>query len=77
MLNKERQIEELWDLKHRNDNDKDWVNYEENILDRTLSPYLYQNDQMKDYLDNIKGIPSRWFDQSNLIKILCPKINGF
>ena len=46
MLNKERQIEELWDLKHRNDSDKDWVDYENVILDRTLSPYVFQNDQM-------------------------------
>ena len=68
MLNKERQIEELWDLKHRNDTDKDWVDYEDIILDRTLSPYVFQNDEMKNYLDNIKGIPSRWFDQVNMIK---------
>jgi hypothetical protein len=68
MLNKERQIEELWDLKHRNDTDKDWVDYEDIILDRTLSPYVFQNDEMKSYLDNIKGIPSRWFDQVNMIK---------
>jgi len=68
MLNKERQIEELWDLKHRNDSDIDWVDYENVILDRTLSPYVFQNDQMKGYLDNIKGMPSRWFDQVNLIK---------
>ena len=68
MLNKERQIEELWDLKHRNDSDIDWVDYENVILDRTLSPYVFQNDQMKGYLDNIKGMPSRWFDQANLIK---------
>ena len=68
MLNKERQIEELWDLKHRNDTDKDWVDYEDIILDRTLSPYVFQNDEMKSYLDNIKGVPSRWFDQVNMIK---------
>jgi hypothetical protein len=68
MLNKERQIEELWDLKHRNDTDRDWVDYEDIILDRTLSPYVFQNDEMKRYLDNIKGIPSRWFDQVNMIK---------
>lgn len=68
MLNKERQIEELWDLKHRNDTDRDWVDYEDIILDRTLSPYVFQNDEMKNYLDNIKGIPSRWFDQVNMIK---------
>jgi hypothetical protein len=23
---------------------------------------------MKNFLDNIKGMPSRWFDQANLIK---------
>ena len=49
MLNKERQIEELWDLKHRNDSDIDWVDYENVILDRTLSPYVFQNDQMKNF----------------------------
>jgi hypothetical protein len=68
MLNQERQVTELWDLKHRNDSDKDWVDYEKSIMDRTLSPYIFQNDNMKDYIDQLAGFTSRWFDQTNLIK---------
>ena len=68
MLNQERQVPELWDLKHRNDSDKDWVDYEKSIMDRTLSPYIFQNDNMKDYIDQLAGFTSRWFDQTNLIK---------
>jgi hypothetical protein len=68
MLYKDRQIPELYDLKHFHDNDNDFINYEEVILDKSLSPRIYQNDMMVGYLDRIKKIVALMFDQINIIK---------
>lgn len=68
MLYKDRQIPELYDLKHFHDNDNDFINYEETILDKSLSPRIYQNDMMVGYLDRIKKMVALLFDQVNIIK---------
>lgn len=68
MLNKQRQIEELWDLKHFNDSDTDFVDYENSILDKSLSGYIFQNEMMANYIDNIKPLVALWFDRVNEIK---------
>lgn len=68
MLYKDRQIPELYDLKHFHDNDNDFINYEEVILDKSLSPRIYQNDMMVGYLDRIKKMVALMFDQINIIK---------
>lgn len=68
MLNQQRQLDELYNLKHFNDSDDDFVDYEGVILDKSVSPYVFQNDMMKNYLDSIKPLASLWFDRVNEIK---------
>jgi len=68
MLYKDRQIEELYDIKHFHDNDNDFINYEETILDKSLSSRMFSNDMMAGFLDRIKKIAALMFDQMNIIK---------
>ena len=46
MLFERKDLPELHFLKHRLDDESNFVNYEEKILDTTLSPYMYNNDTM-------------------------------
>lgn len=68
MLNQQRQLDELYNLKHFNDSDDDFVDYEGVILDKSVSPYVFQNNMMKNYLDSIKPLAALWFDRVNEIK---------
>jgi len=68
MLNQQRQLDELYNLKHFNDSDDDFVDYEGVIFDKSVSPYVFQNDMMKNYLDSIKPLAALWFDRVNEIK---------
>ena len=68
MLYEEKQIPELYYMKHRNDNDTDYVNYEKNILNKTLSPYIFNNDIMNSFLSRLQKLVSILFDQHNIIK---------
>ncbi len=68
MLYKDKQIKELYDLKHRHDKNDDWVDYEDVLLKKSLSPYLYKNDKMNDFLNNIQKITVLLFDNNNIIK---------
>ena len=53
MLRKEKEISELYELKHFHDNYKKGFNYENEILKRTLSPHMYDNDNMANFLNKI------------------------
>lgn len=68
MLYEERQLPELYYMKHRHDNDTDYVDYEKNILDKSLSPYLFNNDLMNSFLKKLRKLISILFDQHNIIK---------
>lgn len=68
MLYDYRQIPELNDLKHRNDDNKDYVAYEDKILTNTTSPYMYNNDLMNSYLLRMQRLASLMFDQFNIMK---------
>lgn len=68
MLYKDREIKELYDIKHRHDYDEDYVNYEDNILNNSLSPYLFNNDIMNSFLGLLQPILALFFDQFNVIK---------
>ena len=52
MLYRKKQLPELYYMKHRHDNDNDYVDYENMLLDKTLTPYLYQNETMNGFLKN-------------------------
>ena len=57
MLYRDKQIKELYNLKHMND-DKlhQSADYENNLLRNFLSPVLYNNQNMRDYLDKIQEL---------------------
>ena len=55
-------------MKHRNDTDKDFVDYENTILQKSLSPYIYENDTMNTYLNKLQPLVAMLFDQTNIIK---------
>lgn len=68
MLHEEREIPELYFLKHRHDDDKDWADYENNMLDNMVSPYVYQNDLMFSFLKLLQPLTAKMFDQMNVMK---------
>jgi hypothetical protein len=68
MLYEYKQIPELNDLKHRNDDNKDYVPYQDRILTSTTSPYMYNNDLMNGFLLSLQRLVSLLFDQHNVVK---------
>lgn len=68
MLYEKKELPELHYMKHRLDSDKDWVDYEKNIFNKSLSPYLYENDIMNGYLNRLQSLMSIQFDQINFVK---------
>ena len=70
MLYKKRQLPELYYMKHRHDNDNDFVDYENKLLDKTLSPYMYQNDTMNGFLKRFQPLLGLLFEQMSVVKNL-------
>ena len=68
MYYEEQSLPELHYMKHRNDDDTDYVAYESQILDKTLSPYAYSNDLMNSFLKKLQRPVSILFDNMNIIK---------
>lgn len=68
MLHEEREIPELYYMKHRYDDDTEWTDYENNMLDKMLSPYIYENAMMGVYLKRLQPLVAKMFDQVNLMK---------
>jgi hypothetical protein len=68
MLYKRNQLPELYTLKHRHDDGNSFVDYENIVLDKSLSPYLYENNTMSNYLKRLQPAVSILFDHMNLIK---------
>jgi hypothetical protein len=68
MIYRKKQLPELFYLKHRHDNDNDYVDYENMLLDKTLTPYLYQNDTMNGFLKRLQPLVGLLFDQMNVVK---------
>jgi hypothetical protein len=68
MYYEEQHIPELYYMMHRHDSDKDFVDYEKKILDRSLSPYMYNNDRMNIFLKSLQRLASIYFDNANIIK---------
>ena len=53
MLYEDKDLSELHYMKHRHDDNKDYVDYQKNILSNKLSPYLYRNDMMNSFLNKL------------------------
>lgn len=68
MIYKRKQLPELYYMKHRHDNDNDYVDYESMLLDKTLTPYLYQNSTMNGFLKRLQPLVGLLFDQMNVVK---------
>jgi len=58
MIERESQIKELYDLKHRNDNEiHTHYDYETNFIRKSFSKYIYRNDFMYSFLNTyMKGL---------------------
>ena len=68
MLQNRKELPEIWGLKHRHDSEDRFVDYENTILDNSLSPYLYENDVMNGYLKRLQRLTSVLIDQMNVAK---------
>ncbi len=68
ILNKQLHLPEYYELKHRWDDNKNKINKEDNILKKTLSPYLFKNDTMNEFLLNLQPLVWILFDNVNIIK---------
>lgn len=68
MLYEDKRIKEINDLKHFHDNDTDYVDYEQTILEKSLSNRLFKNEMMSGFLKKISKPVSMFFDNYNIIK---------
>lgn len=68
MLFDRKQLPELKFLKTFHDSDNPNFDYEKDILNKSLSPYLYENKVMANFLDKLQPMISLFFDHFNIIK---------
>lgn len=68
MLYEDKDLPELHFMKHRHDNNTDYVYYEKNILDKRLSPNIYNSKMMAVFLDLLAPLVSNLFDRMNIMK---------
>jgi hypothetical protein len=68
MLYKRKQLPEMYYMKHRHDTDNDFVDYEKDILNKSLSPYMYENNIMNGFLTRLQPLVALLFDQMNIVK---------
>ena len=68
MLYQRKQLPELYYMKHRHDTDEDFVDYEKNILNKSLSPYIYENNMMNGFLTRLQPLVALLFDQMNIVR---------
>lgn len=66
MIERESQIKELYDLKHRNDDEiHTHFDYETYFIRKSFSKYIYRNDKMFNFLEYMKGL-FIWMIESTL-----------
>ena len=68
MLYNKKQLPELEYMKNRHNDDDSYVDYEKTILNKSLSPYIYENDMMNGFLNKLQPLTSILFDHMNVIK---------
>jgi hypothetical protein len=68
MYFEDQYLPELYYMKHRNDSEGNNVDYGNNLLDKTLSPYIFGNNTMSGFLDLLKKPVVMLFDNFNIIK---------
>lgn len=56
MIERESEIKELYDLKHRNDNElHTHYDYENNLISKMFSKYIYRNNNIYEFLRRLRG----------------------
>jgi hypothetical protein len=68
MLDDRRQLPELRFMKHLHDTDTDYFDYEKNILEKSLSPYIYENTMMANFLSKLQPMMALLFDHMSVVK---------
>ncbi len=68
MLYEQKQLPELRVMKHLHDDVNESFDYEKNILNKTLSPYIYENKVMANFLYRLQPVVGMMFDKFNIIK---------
>jgi hypothetical protein len=69
MLYERKELPELYHIKHLHDDDNNkYVKYDEMIFDKTLSPYIFENNVMNTWLKKMQPLASLMFDQMNIMK---------
>ena len=68
MLYDQKQLPELRYMRQFHDDQSSNFNYEQDIFNKSLSPYLFQNIVMFNFLDKLRPMMALFFDQMNLIK---------
>jgi hypothetical protein len=68
MLYDNKQIPELNYMKHLHDDDDSYLYYENVVLDKSLSPYMYENDTMNGFLKRLQPLVANLFDNMNIVK---------
>lgn len=68
MLYKDSKIDVIYNLKHHHDDDRDFVDYEKNILISKVSPNLIGNNKMYSFILYLQKIVYLFYDNVNLIK---------
>ncbi len=70
MLYERQNLPELHYLKHLHDEDpkQKYLKYDEMILDKSLSPYIYENSLMNNWLKRMQPLVALLLDQMNVMK---------
>jgi hypothetical protein len=68
MLYDKNELPEIHYLKHRHDDTDVNFDYEKSILDKSLSPYIFQNEIMSNYLKKMQPAISLLFDHMNVVR---------
>jgi hypothetical protein len=68
MLYDKQQLPELRFMKTFHDTETPNYDYEKNLLEKSLSPYIYENRVMSFFLNKLQGLLSLQFDSINVIK---------
>ena len=68
MLERDSKLDELYIMKHRNDDDYLYVEYENQIFYKTLSNHIFKNDMMFSFISKLQPLVSTFFDKMNLVK---------
>ncbi len=69
MLYREKELPEVFYMKHRHDNEVS-IDMENQLFSKNLSPYLYQNDMMNSFLNRAQTLMYVVFDQVSVLKNL-------